>query len=167
MPSQGPLSPGTIIAPAWSTADNAKVEDGSFAYQDISPNNASGEMLATNFSFTVSPGAWIVGIKMSMKRNESASNIQDYIVRVLYNSTYGTNLSTSQVWGTALNYFDFGGSTNRCGCTGINTSHVNNSSFGVMIYAFNADVSAPHIAQIDHIRMTVYFSKRKPQIMMF
>ena len=156
--------PGSVVNEAdgfldWTNPSNAIIEDGivsSATINSLQTNN----LKSTSYGFTIPNGALILGIMLEVKKTASAGNfVKDAVVK-LYGSggtLVGNDKSIVGDWpslGTPT-WTSYGGFGDLWG-TIWKSSDINSSNFGA---AFAADRSSagPQIANVDSMRITVYF----------
>lgn len=160
MASQGPLSPATTVddaivgTVAWTNPNNSQASDNVRATSTVN-NSTTHYLKATNFGFTIPAGVTIDGIVAEVERFGSLVTIKDSSIKAVQGGVIsGTNQSTGSTWSGADTYKTFGSSTNLWGLSWT-VDNINSSGFGVAISAFSTGFDQ---ANIDHIRMTVYYS---------
>jgi len=165
--TSGPLSPGTVVddgsfgSVAWNNPNNAKVSDNSYATATQS-STTTHYLKGTNFGFAIPSGAIIKGIVAEIERSYSGSdpmNPIDARVRIVKsNGLIGsTDKISGSTWPISDSYQLYGSSSDLWGETWT-YSDINNSNFGFVISASTEGPFGADIAQIDHIRMTVYYT---------
>lgn len=118
---------------------------------------------AKGFGFAIPSSASICGIVVEVEKNATGINllasVEDNSVRLIKGGTItGNNYATSTKWTSSSSYYSYGGGTDKWGTTW-SVADINSANFGV---AFSAQISGlvslfPS-ANIDHIRITVYFN---------
>ena len=172
MASQGPLSPGTVVddatvgTVAWINPDNAKVSDDSKARASLS-STISHYLKATNFGFSIPTGATINGILVEVERLMTGTqpNVKDSKVLIIKGGVIGSTdkADTVNVWPLTDTYKSYGSSSELWGETWT-PADINDSGFGFVISATGfADVSSAK-ADVDHIRITVYYTVEAPTL---
>jgi len=155
---------------AFSSPSNAGLSDGnlSSASATISLLSANTQYLkATGFGFAIPGSSSITGIKVEIEKNAIGINIfaivKDNSVRLVKAGTpVGSDYAKNSNWSSSSSYFTYGGNTDLWGTTWTR-SDINASNFGVVFSAeINGLISLLPSAQIDHIRMTVYFNTILP-----
>jgi hypothetical protein len=130
---------------------------------------------ATNFGFSIPPVSSICGVRVEIEKRDGGflsigTGIKDYEVRlVIGNIITGDNLATSSNWPASPESFYTYGSSSELWGTTLTPAIVNASDFGVTIAArFNGIAALIPSADIDNIRMTVYYNPALPtQIISF
>jgi hypothetical protein len=173
MSSSGPNSPGTcaddatVGTVAWTSPNSAKTEGTSFTYVIISLGVFSHYLKATNFGFTIPTGATINGIVAEAKTGitDGVGITKDYRARIVKSdaSIGATDKSNATTWigswnGGNMVYLSHGGSTDLWGETW-SAADINNSNFGFALSAQNSDTEDGDTPQVDHIRITVYYTE--------
>jgi hypothetical protein len=171
--SQGPRNGSTTTnsaiagsTSAWSNTGNALIFDAAFS------NNASDlpvtdqytdYLVVTNFGFSISPLASITGIQVRVTRFEDNSKVLDYRLRLVKAGTIGTvDRISGVVWPAVNTTRVYGTSSDLWGDTWTDAD-VNSAAFGVAIAVKRvAGGVAPINAQIDNIRITVYYNIALP-----
>jgi len=148
-------SVGTI---AWSNPDNAKVSDNVYATATKASNGQTHRLVATNFGFSIPAGATINGIIVESEIKYSGGNgvINGNRQLLKAGSLTGTGKSNGDSWPATDTYDSWGSSSDLWGAT-LSADDVNNSGFGVGLYAYG--YGANWIAYVDHIRITVYYTE--------
>lgn len=167
-------SPGTVVddatvgTVAWSNPNNAKVSDN--VYATAIYNNAVDDahyLKATNFGFSIPAGATINGIlvEVQKKLGNAAESAVDQFVKIVKGGAVGaTNKAdTTTEWSTTEAYKSYGGSSDLWGTTWTPTD-INASNFGFVITP-QGGAGASVDAQVDHIRITVYYTETSPGTM--
>jgi hypothetical protein len=162
MSSQGPLNgataadDATVGAVSLSNMANALLSDGSFASAILLLGQVTHYLKVTNFGFTIPSDATIDGVFAEIQRNATVSiAMTDNSVKLVKGgSISGSEKARSTQWPTASAYQTYGGATDLWGLT-LTPADVNLSTFGIVISAV-AGISAT--ANIDHIRLTVYWT---------
>lgn len=159
---------GTI---SWSGPESAKKHDNESATADVLASGISHYLKATNFAFAIPSTATINGILVEVLRTEgdaATANIFDNAVRIVKGGVIGTHdKSKLTEWDFPTRpgdpfleddeYTSYGGSTDLWGTTWTPTD-INASTFGVAISAKGVGGTGTSQAQIDHIRITVYYT---------
>lgn len=166
MASQGPNSPSAASndassgAVAWSNPTNCYSSNNVLATSALTRANPTTNLLvATGFGFTIPSGATIDGIVVGVERSKTGpiAAVRDYLVYIVKGGVVGaTNRATTTLWPASENSEDHGGASDLWGETWTD-SDINASNFGVavsgqMVYGTSTT------AQIDHIRITVYYT---------
>lgn len=165
MANQGPLSPGTLVntnngAPiAWTNPSNAASSNDSYATAVDLDQQPSQQLWVTNFGFTVTGGATIDGVLVEIERSVSgAGNVTDDGLHLL---RAGVEVGSDKKdvvtsWPGSDTIASYGGASDLWGTTWTDTQ-INASTFGVSLAAQETGVDLA-TAQVDHIRITVYYS---------
>jgi len=164
MTSDGPKSPGTMTTLVdgkshdWSNPNNAKISDNSHATSSINFLTESYFLKATNFGFSIPAGATIDGVVVEFEKNSDSSNMRDAWVQLIVGgSRVGDNKGTVTPWPGTDTYISYGGSSDTWNAS-LNQANVTASDFGVVITAINWEEFTTRNANIDHIRITVYYT---------
>ena len=168
MAQSGPRSPSTIVdnpnigTVTWNFPENAVSSNNLYAEADLEQNLTSHYLQATNFGFTISAGAIINGIVVEIERmeNDALDNIFDNAIRIVRGGTIGsTDKSSATEWGIDSDiYTSYGSSTDLWGETWT-ANQINSSNFGVAISAKAVNGLIFTAAEVDHIRITVYYTE--------
>ncbi len=125
---------------------------------------------ATGFGFNIPANSGICGLVIEIERSDGGflslgTGLRDHAVRlVVANAVTGNNLAAPGNWGTGDAYISYGNSTDELvwGET-LTPAIVNSSNFGIAIAAkFNGIAALIPSADIDHIRMTLYYNPTLP-----
>jgi hypothetical protein len=110
----------------------------------------------TNFGFSVSGGATIVGIKVRVKKSAGAANtIRDNEFFIIKGGTYGvTNYADATDWPTSPTDVIYGGPTSLFNETWT-PADINSSNFGFVLSVKHLAASAPQ-ARVDYAEVTIY-----------
>ena len=166
MASQGPngAGSGTSTQGLWSNPQNITADNGNFASEGLSFGQASDDLQATGFGFSVPPTATINGILVEIKR-QALGTIVDHDVTLLKAGTAtGSNLAQGGNWPSSpLTFASYGGSTNLWG-TSWAPSDINASNFGVQLSALNTNSTGFGTPEVGFIRITVFFTVPAPGV---
>lgn len=151
----GATSGGTA---AWSNPGNITASDNTYATQAVTSTPSSNAYLnATNFGFAIGSDKAIDSIKVEIERNKSAGVLvyDDTVQLILAGTRIGSNMAGVSAWNSTDSYisYTFNG-------TSLSYTDVNTSTFGVSIRA-KSQFSTSTI-NVDHVRMTVYYSDSTP-----
>lgn len=168
MPSQGPLSSldggtndasvGTI---AWTNPGNSISSDNADATASLNTGDVTNYLKSLNHGFSIPTGATIDGIVVEFERAVSSPNrATDSAIRIVKGGVIGsTNRSAGAGWPGSDTYASFGGASDLWGETWT-PADINASDFGVVLSATcPGDGGGTPVAQVDHIRITVYYSE--------
>jgi hypothetical protein len=169
---QGPNSGATFSnititgsTSTWLNMSNAASSNDVRATTNNLPNsgNYSDYMQATGFGFSIPGGAAIDGIVVEVERNDANGKTKDSRIRIVKNNTIGvTDKSVNSAWGATESYQTYGSSTDLWGETWT-AGDINSANFGFAISVERTGGGAqPTQAQVDHIRITVYFTAILP-----
>jgi hypothetical protein len=152
-------APGTV---AWSNPDNAKVSDNVYATVSTSSNGVTSHYLkATNFSFSIPTGATINGIVAEVEKKKGvldSSDIDNSVKLVKGGTISGTDKASSTPWPNTDTYTTYGSSSDLWGLS-LTPSDINDTNFGVAISSLIVSSDIGVDANIDHIRITVYYTE--------
>ena len=168
MASQGPLSVGTaaddsaVGSITWSNTGNITASDNSraSAANGGAPTQAH-YLKATNFGFSIPSGATIDGIlvEVERKKQNSIGSVSDTAVKIVKGGTVGsTNKAIGGYWSTTDTYISYGGSSDLWGETW-SDSDINATDFGVVFSPTVTGGKGAGVANVDHIRVTVYYTE--------
>lgn len=169
MASSGPNNPGTLAdessigSSAWSNASNAASSDNTYATNSVSGGGISHYLKATNFGFAIDSGATIDGIVVEVEKGwpSGIGAPVDYRVRIVKGGVIGsTDKSSVDMWTVMDTYKTHGANNDLWGETWA-AADINDSGFGFAISATNGG-GMPADIQIDHIRITVYYTAGAP-----
>lgn len=159
MASEGPLNAGSAV-------DDSAVGTGQWFNESnvyTSNNSNSVSFAATTyylkcgtFGFAIPSGATIDGIVVEIEKSgSSASAVSDNRVRIVKGGTIGTtDKAAAGFWPTTDAYTTYGTSSDLWGESWTDTD-INASGFGV---AISATATGGAQSQIDHVRITVYYT---------
>ncbi len=176
--SSGPNS-GTLFSNnastgtfSWSNTNNAQYSDNSPATASqtlgIFSSFSSNFLLIQGLGFSIPAKAAVSGIKVEIERKAGGlglgASVTDNQVKLVKGGVIGgTNLASGSSWPVSDAFTSYGNSSNLWGQTWT-AADINNSNFGI---AISATVSSGILglllsAQVDHARVTVYFSVPVP-----
>ena len=144
----------------WGDYDNIKVEAG-YAYAILAAQDLSKLLRASNFGFSIPPGATIDGVlaEISLQAN-SAGKIKD-IAAILVDEN-GFNIGDNQLKDEYLpsspTTWEYGGSTDKWGAT-LTPAIINDADFGVRFSVKNYSTTTSWNALVYFIRLTVYYTE--------
>ena len=148
----------------WNNVSSVLAEDATPAVDSSSfPGDITHYLKVTNFNFHIPTNATILGVKAEVKkkRGNATFTVNDYSVKLVVGGSVAGNSKADATtnWPTSLTYVTYGGSTDTWGNT-LDPSYINASNFGMAIAAINNGIGASSMAQIDVVRLTVYYSMR-------
>jgi hypothetical protein len=159
--SQGPLAPGTVTDGggdvAFTSPDNAKVEDGVLATTESAIDGISCALTATNFGFSIPLGATVTGYQAEWKAKQHGSGPAGVnFVQVMQpiGGEPNPGSTTASLTGT-LAFYSAGGSTDTWQDPALTPTQVNASTCGVDIQ-FGASGTETFV-DVDFIRLTVFY----------
>jgi len=171
--SQGPRNGSSAInsvivgsTSTWSNMTNALTVNAVFANNtsDLTVTDQYTDyLLISNFGFTIPPSGVILGIQVRVTRLETNSKVLDYRLRLVKGGSIGTTDRISgAVWPSINTTRVYGGTSDLWGNTWTNTD-INSSAFGVALAIKRAAGGvAPINAQVDNIRITIYYNTSLP-----
>lgn len=148
---------------AWTSVNNAKVEDGILADCGIvGPGGGGGfpnQLKLTNFNFGIPPGAVIDGIYVEAKVQTTGgvSGNDDGFVNLIYNGGATDTSDTPNpgiAWSSTLNWITHGDNSSLWGREWT-AAEINHSDFGVALAAFPGTGTAD--IHVDAVQITVYW----------
>lgn len=165
--------------PAWSNPGNIISNNSAYASRTLSGTSVTHYLKATNFGLSIPPGATVLGIKAEIDRsrsNGSQGEARDSEVKIVRsNDTVGSQnkAATGTNWptvdGTAT--YPASGTTDMWGenwsaCVATSQTcangayNVNHQNFGLVLAVTGSSGSTNRVAQVDDIRITVYYTKQ-------
>lgn len=171
--SQGPNNPSAAIASGQGAnmpgLSNLFTAGGYTAYADLAAYpNCIGPILCyhsplitiSGFGFNIPSNAQIDGIQVEILKfvSQPVTTIHDSIVQLAKGGVpVGLNLKSSNQWQMtgSSNYEVYGDSTNLWDTTWT-PAEINAPGFGLILQLSNGNID--QTAQIDHVRMTVYYT---------
>lgn len=170
-PNTAATSPGTaaddsgVGTAAWQ-APTAVLTGTSYTYAGIGLGTYSHYLKVTNFGFSIPTGATIDGIVVEAKcgRTDGIGTTKDYRARIVKGGTIGTtDKSSATTWtgsyaGGNMQYISHGSSTEKWGETWTEAD-IENTGFGFALSAQNNDGEDGDTAQVQYIRITVYYTE--------
>jgi len=145
---------------AWTGIDNAKVSDNAYAIADCSPYGGFARTFhyleAKNFGFSIPADATINGILAEVEsKGTHNGNTSLMYIHVLKNGALSSSQITAQAVTTVEQYYLLGSSSSLWGETWT-PSDINDPNFGIAMAAF---INGGYLIYVDHIRMTVYYTR--------
>jgi len=171
MASQGPNNPGTVVNLAtvgtvyWSNPTYAQASDN----YDASATSSSGTvpttvyLKATNFGFSIPSGVTINGIKVEIEKQcsqqDAMRHTSDSEVKIVdhYGNIGTTNKKSGAYWPSTDTPVSYGGATDLWGKSWT-PANINDADFGMVISALLVNLDGSVTANIDHIKITVYYT---------
>jgi len=152
----------TVGTVAWTDPDNAKVSDDVYAYASGS-GITSHYLKATNFGFAIPTGAIISGILIEVEKYAAGAttDIKDSAIKIVKaDGSIGTTnkANTTTQWPTTEAYISHGSSTDLWGEIWT-AENINDADFGLVISTIHGAVGNKQYANVDHIRITVYYTE--------
>ncbi|HYF12848.1 MAG TPA: hypothetical protein VD928_00920 [Candidatus Paceibacterota bacterium] len=152
---------------AWQGPENVRASDDSRATALMNRNTISHFLRATNFGFSIPKGSTIVGIKVEVERSRGVGTganlpIEDNEVRILKGdgvSGVQNKAAMGVSWPATDAKAVYGSSEDLWG-EEWSSEDINSEDFGIMINVRGGSTGNPRTANIDEIRMTVYFTKQ-------
>ena len=151
----------TVGTVAWSNPANAGASDDVYASITLISSATSNYLKATGFQFGIPTNATIDGIVVETEHKKvGLGNIADNSVKIVKGGTIsGTEHASTTVWGTTDAYFNHTTSTTDLWGLTWTPADINASNFGFVISAVcSGDSCSANIMQIDHIRITIYYT---------
>lgn len=146
----------------WNNVDRIKVEDSSYAQiPDVPNGDWSMFARATNFNIAIPAYATgVSGIKVGIKKkvgNSNKANISDLFVNLYLNGErIGINKAKLNDWTTTGTWTYYGGEVDTWGRV-LTFTDITDPTFGVTISVISPEGVLDGSAEIDAIKMTVYF----------
>jgi len=172
--SVGPNSPGTMADDSavgnslWGTPNNAKVSDNIYTSDYAGSGSPSHYLKATNFGFSIPTGATIDGVVVEVEKyGTGVTPPFDYVVDNIVKLTKAGVVSgndkadTTTHWSSSESYVSYGANNDLWGLS-LSPTDINNSGFGMVISASMIANDTDSSANIDHIRITVYYTEAAP-----
>lgn len=171
MASIGPQNPTAAadggLGVAWNNPTNVFASDNARATAAIR-NVATGTkaLVVNGFDFSSIPsGATITGIVVEIERSCSSTSgsPHDGVVRMTKDGStlIGTDKASATTWPTTDAYGTYGTSSDLWGTTWTDTE-IKASTFGISIQATGSGGKWSTTVQIDHVRITVYYTAGAP-----
>jgi hypothetical protein len=161
VPSEGPNSPGTMAQDvfggiAWTDANNAMASDDSRASCVMGADETSDLLIASDFGFSIPAGATIDGVEVEIEKRASGVAGGDNIALWVEGSQQGDNKASAGEWPASDTYETYGGAADLWALS-LTAEQVNASDFGVTLSVLTD--SGGGTAEVDHIRITVYYTE--------
>ena len=140
----------------WNNPENAKADDGNYAYVTISNGSSAytNLLLATNFGFSIPSDRYIVGVKAEAQGYSNLSySCYEITVLLYYNSSSISNNKKAGTWDVIEVTKAWGDSGDTWGAY-LTPSIVNDSSFGFGIRFYFS--TYPASVYVDFQRLTIY-----------
>jgi hypothetical protein len=151
---------GTLV---WSDPLNATTSDNLYAKADNVTVAITHYLKATDFGFTIPAGSTINGIIVEIERVKGATaDVTDAEVKIVKSDgTLGTTnkADTATQWPTTEAYKMYSTSTDLWNESWTSTD-INDADFG-MVIAASAGSGPGDAADIDHIRITTYYTENQ------
>jgi hypothetical protein len=153
----GPFVPSTAAnathqAGPWFGVGQSVAADATF-HAELILQNASDELLLTNFHASLPPQAKVVGIRVLVIKSAQAGDSTDKIVSLSSKGALvGASRAMHSPWPTAGRPFSYGSPTDTWGTT-LTAADVNDPSFGVALI-LNAGLRT-NTAQVSTVTMTI------------
>jgi len=146
----------------WDNESNATTSDNLRASADMNSSYINSYyLLGLGFNFTIPAGATINGVGVSVERRNSHIFAEDESVMLYVTAETGfagDEKASSTNWPLVDTIETYGGATDDWSRT-LTAENVNDYFFGVGVAVKKASGSAPCIAEIDHIEITVYYTE--------
>lgn len=152
---------GTVTAPDWADANNAKLVDSAIARDTIAGSSPGHTLTLTNFGF----GAQLLGeetivgytVEILKARGNETSGISDLSVRlVVAGVPAGDNKADATAWSSEFTWFTYGGSADQWG-TALTVAQVVAADFGVVLQP-QATAEVGSLADVDCVRLRVWYT---------
>ena len=169
MADTGATNPGTLIndssqgTKTWQGATNAQTSNNSRSFCFSMYNNTTTQYLkVTNFGFSIPTDATIDGILVEVERRATSSDalkdLEVFIVKSDGNYGSENKADTGTTWPTSDAYVSYGNSTDLWSESWSYTD-INDTDFGVGFRAIGAASANNDQPEVDHIRITVYYTE--------
>ena len=165
MGAAGPNSGGTFANDTsvgtrdWANLADAASSNDTKAYTNFPSSGITSHYLkATNFGFAIPTGATIDGILVEIEKMNTPDypGVVDNSVKIVKGGTIqGDEKKLTGAWGTSDAYYSYGDATSLWGLAWT-PADINSSTFGIVISCYKSDSWGN--AQVDHIRITVYYT---------
>lgn len=170
----GPNLPGTaatVGTEVWNNPNNIKLIDGTLATSIMScspgTDDATGDITASNFGFSIPGSSTIVGVQVTINRNSNISapqsHTKDILIQLTNSGVIGDNKAALTVnWPGVLGVASYGGASDNWNAS-LTPTIVNSAGFGVVIAAIgtttniNGGSPVTVTAGIDYVQVTVYY----------
>jgi hypothetical protein len=150
-----------IGSQTWSNPGYVITSDNNRASANMNTANIISHYLkTTGFGFDIPTGRTILGIVAEVERSESGTTLRvsDNSVKLVKGGVIsGDDKSTGIDWPSADEYITYGGSSDLWGQTWT-PADINASNFGFVISAKKDSSTNSRSAQINYIRITVYYT---------
>src|SRR5690606_25457729 len=152
----------------WNNPGNIVANDAANASLTLNAGVTSRYLVASNFGFTIPTSAIITGVQVDIDKvatggTLSLADVRDNIVRLAVGGApVGSNLAVNAKWPTSFTIVGYGGATNLWGTT-LTPAQVNATNFGVYLAITNQGLVSS-TAQVDFIRVTIYYTNPIPTI---
>lgn len=171
MPSQGPLSPSSVVndasygSAAWRNPGNATSSDNVYADTSLAQSGpvSTYYLKATGFGFSIPEGMQITGIKVEIERYADGYVVDDRVRLVKGGVVQSHDKASSSSWPSSDAYASYGGDGDTWGDQW-SVQEINSANFGVALAALvgnGVDLSQPFV---DHIRVTVYYTESSQHV---
>ncbi len=170
LPSLGPNNAGTASVDSavgsvpWANIGNIGTSDNRYSTAVLGSGGVTNYIHADNFGFQIPNGATILGIEVDVERKNSSNTntVKDKDVRILRSdrSIGFLNKAHAQNWPTADAYDSYGSSNDLWNETSWSAEAINSPTFGVVVNTFAAAGSGSRTASVDHVRITVTYTKQ-------
>lgn len=155
---------GAGFGPSWTNPTNVFSSNDSRSSVALlnapASQQTSKSLVVTGFDFSVIPSdATIDGIMVEVERNASAGSPSDGLMRLTKDGTLsiGDDKKSASLWPGSDAYASYGNSGDLWGLTWT-VAEIKASTFGVHIAASVTGTGANGTANIDHVRMTVWYT---------
>lgn len=168
MANEGPNSPGTMADDdtvgtlEWADPDNAKVSDNIMAIAGTTSTKVTHYLKATNFVFGIPVGSTIDGIIVEIERRPiGVGDVVDSEVKIIKGGIVGSeNKAKVGDWELGADIYYSYGAANDLWSENWTYADINDSGFGVVLSVSVEPAGGnPTEADVDHIRITVYYTE--------
>lgn len=170
MASQGPNNGGAFASNGgnggiviWAGPSDAQTSNDvrATALLQAEATSLTEWLQAQTFGFTIPSSATILGVLVEIEKSLSGAgvSIDSEDVRLLKaGGVGGANYGVTSGWGLTDAYTSYGGAADLWGRSWL-PSDINAANFGMVIAATFSTGTQARIAQVDHIRITVYYEE--------
>lgn len=148
---------------AWTNPGKASASDNGRVQATLAGTTSTNYLKVTNFGYDIPSTATIRGILVEIEKSRSggsAGNARDSVVSLVKSdgTVSATNKAdTTTNWPTSEAYTPYGSVADLWSETWT-YNDINDPDFGVVLAAKGSTAGTDRIANVDHIRLTVYYS---------
>lgn len=157
---------------SWTNTDNIVSLDGNFASAKLRAGDNSHYLVGTNYNFCIPEDATISGIEVTVTRRADRFHsifgifgVRDRKVSLIKDSNLvGENKAKNNLWPTSFTSTTYGSSNELWGETWT-PADINSGNFGVALAGHSTAIILDKGANIDDLKITVYFAPSHPPIL--